>query len=86
MKFSIPELKSRIARLEKRRRGSRCTGYVIRLDRAEFASEAEFDRTVEAEIMAHRETCDLPFHGFVVAPTVCETLEEWEARYSPLPD
>jgi hypothetical protein len=83
---SLSGLRKRVERLEGQQRGRSCTGYLIEIDREDFETEADYEDAIDAEIAAHRETCNGPEHGFIVAPTPCKTVEEWVARYGPSPD
>lgn len=81
MRHSIARLTRRVERLEGQEKSKSCAGYLIEIDREDFETETDYERAIDAEIAAHRETCGGPEHGFIVAPTPCETVEEWVERY-----
>ena len=84
MAMKASDLDKRVSALEARQTGgSRCSGWVLELDRTAFDSEVEFDEAIEAAIATHRETCDAPPHGFVLRPPPCASFDEWVARHKP---
>jgi len=80
MRHSIAGLTRRVRRLEGVQKSTRCSGYLIEIDREDFETEAGYENAIDAAIETHRETCDAPPHGFIVAPPRM-SIEEWQARH-----